>query len=279
MRNNQRNCRARQKAYIRDLEQKVQHYETTQNAQLDDLQKKIDLLSVENQLLKYFVESIRSMVDLAFASPLPPSCEAFGATTGSEVGLDLLQSSGYSTASNSMPSVSSILYMHTVMMVILSNRTQAMSGLQGCSSINRNSESLRGESMTALDTCLPESLLFDDQFLYPSQLPTSMSETLESLHCPLTELGPYNSLSSKEFELPALGCPAMDCNSRNSDLISQPTVSCSEACELLISYVRRKPDLMSLHLRLRDGYRNSLVPGEGCRVDYHVLLTVLSDAS
>lgn len=121
-RNNQRNCRARQKEYIRNLEQKVQHYETAQNAQLDDLQKKIDLLSVENQLLKYFVESITSMVDLAFASPLPPSCEASGAITGSEVGFDLLLSSDCNTASDLMPSVSSILYMHTVMMVILSNR-------------------------------------------------------------------------------------------------------------------------------------------------------------
>lgn len=154
-----------------------------------------------------------------------------------------------------------------------------MRGLQGSSHITRNTESLRGESTTTSDTCLPESLMFDDQFLYPSQIPTSMSEILESVHCPLTELGPYNSLSSKEFELSALGYPGMDYNSRNSDLVSQPTVSCSEACGLLINYVRRKPDLMSLHLRLRDGYRTSLVPGEGCRVDYHLLLTVISDAS
>lgn len=105
-----------------------------------------------------------------------------------------------------------------------------------------------------------------------------MTELLESLHCPPTELEAYSYLSS-EFELSALEYPAMDCNSRNSDLVSQPTVSCSEACKLLIGYVRRKPDLMSLHLRLRNGYRNSLVRGEGCRVDYHLLLTVLSDES
>lgn len=116
MRNNQRNCRARQKEYIRDLEQKVQHYETAQSARLDDLQKKIDLLSVENQLLKYFVESITS------GSHPSPSHEARRAITGSEVDFDLLLSSDYSTTSDFVPSVSSILYKRTVMMAVLSNR-------------------------------------------------------------------------------------------------------------------------------------------------------------
>jgi hypothetical protein len=116
VRNNQRNCRARQKEYIRDLEQKVQHYETAQSARLDDLQKKIDLLSVENQLLKYFVESIPS------GSHPSPLHEARGAITGSEVGFDLLLSSDYSTTADFVPTVSSILYMRPVMTVILSNR-------------------------------------------------------------------------------------------------------------------------------------------------------------
>ncbi|KAJ5456052.1 uncharacterized protein N7458_004316 [Penicillium daleae] len=116
VRNNQRNCRARQKEYIRDLEQKVQHYETAQSARLDDLQKKIDLLSVENQLLKYFVESITS------GSHPSPSHEARRAITGSEVDFDLLLSSDYSTTSDFVPSVSSILYKRTVMMAMLSNR-------------------------------------------------------------------------------------------------------------------------------------------------------------
>ncbi|KAJ5625052.1 hypothetical protein N7510_001361 [Penicillium lagena] len=145
VRNNQRKCRARQKEYIHYLEQKVQHYETAQNAQLSDLQKKIDLLSVENQLLKYFVESITSMADFAFGTPLPLSYEACGAITGSERGFDLLLSPDYGNTSNLMPS--------------------AMGGLQGSSSIASNNESLRGGSMTTSNTCLPESLLFDDRAL------------------------------------------------------------------------------------------------------------------
>lgn len=111
MRNNQRKCRARQKEYIRDLEQRVQQYETTQHAQLDDLQKKIELLSVENQLLKHFVESVTPIMDLAFASPLPPSREAGAGITGSEVGFDLLLSSDYATTSKLVPEVSSIIYL------------------------------------------------------------------------------------------------------------------------------------------------------------------------
>jgi hypothetical protein len=111
----------RQKEYIRDLEQRVQHYETTQNAQLDDLQKKIELLSVENQLLKHCVESVTPMMDLAFASPLPPSREADEAITGSEVGFDLLLSSDYTTTSKLVPGVSSIIYIRTVIVGILSN--------------------------------------------------------------------------------------------------------------------------------------------------------------
>lgn len=110
-------------------------------------------------------------------------------------------------------------------------------------------------------------------------LPTSVAEISETLHFPQTEPGPHNFLSPEECEQPALGCPAIACNSRTSVSVPTPTVSCSEACELLVGYVRRKPDLMSLHLRLRDGYRKSLVPGEGCRVDYYLLLKVLSDVS
>jgi hypothetical protein len=120
VRNNQRKCRVRQKEYIRDLEQRVQHYETTQNAQLDDLQKKIELLSVENQLLKHFVESVTPMMDLAFVSPLPPSREA-EAIGGSEMGFDLLLSSDYTTTSKLVPGVSSIIYIRTVIVGILSN--------------------------------------------------------------------------------------------------------------------------------------------------------------
>lgn len=107
MRNNQRNCRARQKEYVRDLEQKVQFYETAQNAQVDDFQKKMELLSVENQLLKYFVESITSMMDSAFEPPLAPSWEACGAMSSSGLDLDVLFSSEYLTLSNSVPGVSS----------------------------------------------------------------------------------------------------------------------------------------------------------------------------
>src|SRR3954468_10289901 len=107
MRNNQRNCRARQKEYVHDLEQKVQFYETVQNTQIDDLRKKIELLSVENQLLKYFVESVTSMMDSAFEQPLAPSWEACGPMTGSEIGLDVLVSSKYLISSNPVPGVSS----------------------------------------------------------------------------------------------------------------------------------------------------------------------------
>lgn len=108
MRNNQRNCRARQKEYVRDLEQKVQFYETAQNAQFDNLQKKMKLLSVENQLLKYFVESITTMMDSALEPPFAPSREACGAMTRSGLGLDVLLSSEYPTSSNSVTGVSSI---------------------------------------------------------------------------------------------------------------------------------------------------------------------------
>lgn len=130
--------------------------------------------------------------------------------------------------------------------------------------------------MAPSDTCPSASLLFDDQFLYTS-LPTSIAQFSETLYCTEQELAADMSLNGSE--LPALGCPAMNCNSRTSDLTPKLTVSCSEACELLIGYVRKKPDLMSLHFRLRDGYRNSLIRGEGCRVDYQLLFTVLSDAS
>lgn len=151
-----------------------------------------------------------------------------------------------------------------------------MSALQASKSITMSNDILE-ESMMPSNTFLPESLLFDDQALYLPDLPTSVAEFSETLHFPQTELGSHNFLGSKECEQPALGCTAMDCNSRTSVSVTPPTVSCSEACELLVGYVRRKPDLMSLHLRLRDGYRNSLVPGEGCRVDYYLLLNVLSD--
>ncbi|KAJ6119839.1 hypothetical protein N7523_004119 [Penicillium sp. IBT 18751x] len=256
VRNNQRNCRARQKERIRDLEQKVQNYETVQKARLDDMQKKIELLSVENQLLKYFVESMSAM-NPEFTSPPRPSCEARRARTGSELGSDFLLSSDYTFASKLMPS--------------------EMSEVQGSKSVTINDNPLRGDSMATSDSWPYESLMFDDQFLYTS-LPTSIAQFFETLYSPEKELeaGNYSSLNGSE--LPALGYPAMDCNSGTSDLTSQLTVSCSEACELLIGYVRKKPDLLSLHFRLQDGYRNSLIPGEGCRVDYQLLFTVLSDA-
>lgn len=121
MRNNQRNCRARQKEHIRALEQKVQNYETMQKAQLDDMQKKIELLSVENQLLKYFVESMSTM-DSEFASTLPSYCEAQRVISGSELGFDPLLSSGHNFASKLMSSVSSILHTPTIRLELLSNR-------------------------------------------------------------------------------------------------------------------------------------------------------------
>ncbi|OJJ84723.1 bZIP transcription factor [Aspergillus glaucus CBS 516.65] len=260
VRNNQRNSRARQKEHVRDLEQKVQFYETAQNAQVDNFQKKIELLSVENQLLKYFVESITSMMDSSFEPPLAPSREACGAMAGSGLGLDVLFSSEYLTSSNSVPG--------------------AMSEPGGLKSVPRNDDPPREENILTSDASLPECPPFDNQFSYvSSQPPTSPVHFSESLHCPQIEPRPYNVLASEEFQLPTLGYSIMDCNSRTSGLFSQHTVSCSEASELLIGYVRRKPDLRSLHLRLRDGYRNSLLPEEGCRVDYHQLLTVLSDTA
>lgn len=265
VRNNQRKCRARQKEYIRDLEQRVQLYKITQHAQLDVLQKKIELLSVENQLLKHFVESVTPIMYLAFASPLPPSREAGAGTTGSEVGFDLLLSSDYATTSKLVPGVSSIIYLLTVIVSILSNNAQATSALQDSKSIDISNDLFEG-SMMASNTFLPECLLFDDQAVYMPDLPTSVAEISETLRFPQTELGPHNFLSPKECEKPASGCPAMACNSQTSVSLPTPTVSCSEACELLVGYARRKPDLMSLHLRLQDGYRKSLVPGEGCRL-------------
>lgn len=163
---------------------------------------------------------------------------------------------------------------------ITSNGAQAMSRPGGPKSVPRDDDPPREENIFTSDTSLPELPSLDDQFLYvSSQLPTSTVHFSESLHCPQMGLMPYNVLASEESQLPISGSSAMDCNSPTSDLFSQHTVSCSEACELLIGYVRRKPDLRSLHLRLRGGYRNSLVPGEGCRVDFYQLLAVLSDTA
>lgn len=218
------------------------------------------------------------MMDSAFELPLAPSREACGAMAGSGLGLDVLFSSEYLTSSNSVPGVSSTFPSMTV--DITSNGAQAMSEPGGLKSVPRNDDPPREENILTSDASLPECPPFDDQFLYvSSQPPTSTVHFSESLYCPQIEPRPYNVLASEEFQLPTLGYSIMDCNSRTSDLFSQHTVSCSEACELLIGYVRRKPDLRSLHLRLRDGYRNSLLPGEGCRVDYHQLLTVLSDTT
>lgn len=126
------------------------------------------------------------------------------------------------------------------------------------------------------ETCLPEGSVSDEVFPYMPQSSMNMTEDLELLHYPPVETELY-SHSGSQFELSALESPTMDCNPYPSDLAFQPTISCAEACELLISYVRKKPDLMSLHLKLRNGYRTSLVQGEGCSVDYHLLLTVLSE--
>ncbi|KAJ6027209.1 hypothetical protein N7499_005296 [Penicillium canescens] len=260
VRNNQRNCRARQKEYVRDLEQKVQFYETVQNTQIDDLRKKMELLSVENQLLKYFVESVTSMVDSAFEQPLAPSWEACGPMTGSELGLDVLVSSEYLISSNSVPG--------------------ATNRLGGTQSVPGNDDPSQEENTMTSHPSLSDLPPLDDRLLYMStQLPASTVRVSESLNCPQMGLMPYNGFASEESQLSTSGYPAMDCNLGTSDPFSQHTLSCSEACELLIGYVRRKPDLRNLHLRLRSGYRNSLVPGEGCRVDYYQLLAVLSDTS
>lgn len=140
----------------------------------------------------------------------------------------------------------------------------------------RDNYYLRGEGFSLSETCLPEGSLSDEVFPYMPQSSMNMTEDLELLHYPLVETEPY-SHSDSQFELSALENSAIDCNPYHSDLAFQPTISCAEACELLISYVRKKPDLMSLHLKLRNGYKTSLVQGEGCRVDYHLLLTVLSE--
>ena len=84
------------------------------------MQKKIDLLSVETQLLKYFVESLTSPVNLASGSPLPPPHEAYGAGIGSYNTGSLL-SSGDSNTLGFMPSVSSILYTRNVTMAMSPN--------------------------------------------------------------------------------------------------------------------------------------------------------------
>ncbi|CAI7608426.1 unnamed protein product [Penicillium pancosmium] len=255
VRNNQRNCRARQKEYIRVLEEKVRYYETSQKPRFDDMQKKIDLLSVETQLLKYFVESSTSLVNWASGPPLPPSHEACGAGIGLYNTGSLL-SSGDSTTLNFMPS--------------------ATTELRASTSIMRDNDYLSEGDFSLSETCLPEGPLSDEVFPYMSQSSMNMTEDLELLHYPPAETEPYSDLGP-HFELSALESPTMNCNPCHSDLFFQPTISCAEACELLISYVRKKPDLMSLHLKLRHGYRDSLVQGEGCRVDYHLLLAVLSE--
>ncbi|KAJ5756198.1 hypothetical protein N7533_005741 [Penicillium manginii] len=120
VRNNQRNCRARQKEYIRLLEEKVQSYETKQKSQFDVMQKKIDLLSVETQLLKYFVEFLMSLVNLASVSRHPPSHQAYGVGIES-YNSNLLLSSGDSTTLGFMPTVRSILYTSNVTMAMSPN--------------------------------------------------------------------------------------------------------------------------------------------------------------
>lgn len=71
MRNNQRNSRSRRQEYIRSLETKVQECERERDARLAELQRQVELLGIENQLLKYFAESVSSTVGLAEVSTLP----------------------------------------------------------------------------------------------------------------------------------------------------------------------------------------------------------------
>ncbi|CAI7626197.1 unnamed protein product [Penicillium bialowiezense] len=219
------------------------------------MQKKIDLLSVETQLLKYFVESLTSLVNLASGSPFAPSHETYGAGIVSSKTSSLI-SSGESTTVSLMPITTTELGAYT--------------------SIVGDLDYLHGGDSSLEETCLPENSPSDEAFPHMPRASMNVAEDLGMPPYPPVAAEPYSHLSSL-FETSALEPPTMDCNPYHSDLAFQPTISCAEACKLLVSYVRKKPDLMSLHLKLRNGYKTSLVQGEGCRVDYHVLLTVLSE--
>lgn len=137
---------------------------------------------------------------------------------------------------------------------------------------------MRAGGFNSSDTYLTEDFLADKVIPNMQQSSMNMTDDLEVLQYPPVRIEPsgYAYLGS-QCELSALKTPTIDYSPYHSDLAFRPTISCAEACKLLTSYVRKKPDLMSLHLKLRNGYRASLVQGEGCSVDYHLLLTVLSE--
>ncbi|KAJ5306230.1 hypothetical protein N7508_005245 [Penicillium antarcticum] len=232
VRNNQRNCRARRKEYVHDLEQKVKFYETTQNAQVDELHKRMELLAVENQLLKYFVESVTSTMDPTFEQPFAPLREDHRAMTGSELDLDLLVSSGYPMSSTSMPDVSSTFPCLTL--DNNSNCAQTISIPGGTKPIHAKGSTPREENAITSDTYLPELPPPDDQFLYmSSQLPENVVHVLQSPNFSQMEFMPHNVLA-QDGSLPSnSGYAAMNCNPGSSNLLSEHTISCSEACKLL----------------------------------------------
>ncbi|KAF2009469.1 hypothetical protein BU24DRAFT_467844 [Aaosphaeria arxii CBS 175.79] len=256
IRNNQRRCRARQKEYIAELEDKIRQYETANSQSSTD--PRLQLLSRENESLKRLLQSLGLGNDFikAYSKAAQIASDIPWAQAGNET---LCEPKAYSSSSLDLEMLQSELTLPATHERQIAHEHVLPSGDSEASI-----DALQHfESSTQVDVA---------QSWEPFDFPNTSSSVWESLP---TDIEVADSIQST---MNTLGAEASSLVISTED-ISNTTTLCSSAFSLVLKNNLKGYSIADLDLKLRVGYKFCALSPQHCRIDNKILISVLAEIS
>ncbi|KAH8706903.1 hypothetical protein GQ44DRAFT_777725 [Phaeosphaeriaceae sp. PMI808] len=257
VRNNQRRCRARQKEYITELEDKIRQYESASSQSSTDprlkqlvrenesLKRLLQSLGLDNDFLKAYSKAAQIAPDLSRVQLGDESSSQAKACSSSSLSLDILQPDLTPTVTREL---------QTEYAPILSS-ADAEAPIQDALQFF--------ESLTQVDAVLSWE---------PFDFPNTSTPALEPLQSDI-QAESLVQLTGDTLRTEAFS------NTIPAEDVSDTTTLCSSAFSLVLKNNPKGYSAADLDLKLRVGYRCGATPSEGCRVDNKILFNVLAEIS
>ncbi|OAL53466.1 hypothetical protein IQ07DRAFT_361496 [Pyrenochaeta sp. DS3sAY3a] len=257
IRNNQRRCRARQKEYIAELEDKIRQYESGGSTSSTD--PKLQHFIRENESLKRILQSLG--LGKEFLKAYGKAAQIAPDISRAQLGSDI--PSQTKECSSSAPSVD----------ILQPNLTPT---------ITREPQT---EQEPALSTMDVEAQFEDDYQLFEGLIQVDTVPSWEPFGFLNTSTSALESLQADdqtESLIQMIGDTMRTesfGNTTTAEDISDTTTLCSSAFSLVLKNNLKGYSAADLDLKLRMGYRCGATPSEGCRVDNKILISVLAEIS
>ncbi|KAH8688901.1 hypothetical protein GQ44DRAFT_765631 [Phaeosphaeriaceae sp. PMI808] len=266
VRNNQRRCRARQKEYITELEDKIRQYESASSQSSTDprlkqlvrenesLKRLLQSLGLDNDFLKAYSKAAQIAPDLSRVQLGDESSSQAKACSSSSLSLDILQSCSDSNLDKPDLTPTVTRELQTEYAPILSS-ADAEAPIQDALQFF--------ESLTQVDAVLSWE---------PFDFPNTSTPALEPLQSDI-QAESLVQLTGDTLRTEAFS------NTIPAEDVSDTTTLCSSAFSLVLKNNPKGYSAADLDLKLRVGYRCGATPSEGCRVDNKILFNVLAEIS